>query len=330
MKEPLVSVIVPVYRSLPYLEDCLFGICSQTYGNLEILCIDDGSPDESLSFLESYAKKEPRLRLFHQENAGQGSARNLGIRMARGEWLCFVDADDSIHPEMISSLLREALRQDARGAFCGLRRGEAFPEEWKEEGEEAEGKEEGPGKGKAKGKAGGEEIPAFELLSLDEEGLIRLYRDEDIHYWICCGALYRKEIPAGLPYPEGQAFEDNAISLAWNHQCGRIAQTQRELYFYRQNPGSTTAGGFSRRKTDYLLALQSQMAYARKQGMRRLERLLGARYLVDLAYFARLAREAGDEKTRRELSARCLRFWLTHPGLALEGRGRRILKDLMP
>ena len=87
----LVSVIVPVYNSTSYLKRCVDAILSQTYENLEILLIDDGSTDDSFEICKEYEKKDLRVRAFHKENGGSSSARNVGIKEAKGDFICFCD-----------------------------------------------------------------------------------------------------------------------------------------------------------------------------------------------------------------------------------------------
>ena len=93
---PLISVIVPVYKVENYLDCCVQSIVNQTYSNLEILLIDDGSPDASGAMCDAWAEKDSRIRVIHQENAGGGAARNAGLDAARGERIAFVDSDDYI------------------------------------------------------------------------------------------------------------------------------------------------------------------------------------------------------------------------------------------
>ena len=105
---PLISVIVPVYNAEDCLERCVHSITRQTYGNLEILLIDDGSPDRSGALCDALAVEDPRIRVIHQENAGSSAARNRGIEAAQGEYLGFVDCDDELLPEMYMRLMEAA------------------------------------------------------------------------------------------------------------------------------------------------------------------------------------------------------------------------------
>lgn len=114
----LISVIVPVYKSEPYLEKCLDSILAQTYQNLEIILVDDGSPDRSGAICDEYARRDSRLKAIHRENGGVSEARNTGLDVATGEYIGFVDSDDWIEPNMYEELLRAALEYRADMAIC--------------------------------------------------------------------------------------------------------------------------------------------------------------------------------------------------------------------
>lgn len=102
----LVSVIVPVYNSTAYLKRCVDAILSQTYTDLEVLLIDDGSKDDSLKICREYEKNDPRVRAFHKENGGSSSARNVGIKEAKGEYICFCDSDDYYEKDIVENLMK--------------------------------------------------------------------------------------------------------------------------------------------------------------------------------------------------------------------------------
>ncbi len=107
MNSPLVSVIVPVYNVAPYLEQCLDSIVNQTYRNLEIILVDDGSTDESGAICDRYAEQDSRIKVVHKENGGQSSARNVALDMMMGEWVLFVDSDDWIELNTLELLLEQ-------------------------------------------------------------------------------------------------------------------------------------------------------------------------------------------------------------------------------
>ena len=115
----LISVIVPVYNIAPYLQQSMHSVLNQTYRNLEVIAVDDGSTDDSFEVLREIASKDGRIHVIHQENGGVTSARLHGVREASGEWIGFVDGDDYIEPEMYQRLLDNAMHYDVQISHCG-------------------------------------------------------------------------------------------------------------------------------------------------------------------------------------------------------------------
>ena len=122
MKQPLISVIVPVYKVEPYLERCVKSIINQTYKNLEIILVNDGSPDRCGEMCDEFAKQDSRIRVIHKENGGLSSARNAGLDVMKGEYVGFVDSDDWIEPEMYQNMLNLALEHKAQIICCGIKK----------------------------------------------------------------------------------------------------------------------------------------------------------------------------------------------------------------
>lgn len=121
MNQPLVSLIVPVYK-VPeqYLRKCVESIMAQTLENIEILLVDDGSPDECGEICDSYEKADSRIRVFHKENGGLSSARNYGCRAAQGKWIMFVDGDDWIEPDMCQTMYEVGEQKNVQLVMCGI------------------------------------------------------------------------------------------------------------------------------------------------------------------------------------------------------------------
>ena len=117
---PKVSVIIPVYNVEEYLRECLDSVVNQTLKDIEIICVNDGSTDNSLAILEEYAAKDERLRVFTQENQGQSVARNLAMEKARGEYIGFVDSDDWIDLDFYEKLYRAAVKAQADIACANI------------------------------------------------------------------------------------------------------------------------------------------------------------------------------------------------------------------
>lgn len=122
MKQPKVSVIIPVYNLERYLHRCLDSVTRQTLTDIEIICINDGSDDGSLAMLRAYEQADPRIRVIDKENGGQGLARNIGIDMARGEYLGFVDGDDWIEADMYEKMYHAAKKNNADLQLCTVTR----------------------------------------------------------------------------------------------------------------------------------------------------------------------------------------------------------------
>ena len=117
----LVSVIVPVYKVEPYLDRCVASILAQTYPNLEVILVDDGSPDNCPAFCDAWAQRDARIRVIHKKNGGQSTARNAGLDAARGEWIAFVDSDDTITPDYCAKLYAAVQQTGAQIAACNYR-----------------------------------------------------------------------------------------------------------------------------------------------------------------------------------------------------------------
>lgn len=177
---PLVSVIVPVYKVEQYIESCLDAVKSQTYENLEIILIDDGTPDSSGEICERYAEQDSRMVVYHKQNGGLSDARNYGIDCAKGEYITFIDSDDRVDIDYVEYLYRLIRKYECMLALCTHRI-------LYENGKMVEIG------------AGGEEI-------LDEETCLErmLYHDViDTSAW---AKLYHRKILEGIRFPKGKVI----------------------------------------------------------------------------------------------------------------------------
>lgn len=119
-KEPKISVIIPVYNVEAYLNRCVESIVNQTYNNLEIILVDDGSPDKCSQICDDWEKRDKRIVVIHKENGGLSSARNTGLSVAHGDYIAFVDSDDYISPKMLDILMASVMDDDVDVAVCGV------------------------------------------------------------------------------------------------------------------------------------------------------------------------------------------------------------------
>lgn len=132
MNTELISVIVPIYKVEPYLDRCITSIVQQTYSNLEIILVDDGSPDNCPAICDRWAEKDDRIQVIHKENGGVSSARNAGLRIAQGAFLSFVDPDDYIDPQMMEMMMAEMADESVGFVQCGFQEMPPPRSPWKE------------------------------------------------------------------------------------------------------------------------------------------------------------------------------------------------------
>ena len=203
---PLISVIVPVYRVEKYLERCIGSIVSQTYSNLEILLIDDGSPDQCPQICDSWDKKDARIRVIHQENRGVSAARNAGVAAAKGEFIGFIDSDDFILPEYFETLYLLLTVNQADLSMCKS----LYVDE------------------------DGDAIAAFLLQSSLPAGVYSgreiLEQGPIYNVW---GILLCAETCKGRRFPENRIYgEDYFYITRLLPSCARIAVTGKKLYHY--------------------------------------------------------------------------------------------------
>lgn len=230
MDNPQISVIVPIYNVEPYLRKCLDSIVGQTYENLEIILVDDGSPDHCGAICDEYAARDSRITVIHQENGGVAAARNAGLRAASGDWLGWVDPDDSIEPDMYEYLLAHALEHGAGVAVCRLRT--------TVDGRDAPGWE-----------------PAREETEvLGREQAVRQYLCGELHYG-CVNKLSRRSLWEGLLFPGYQMAEDVAVMWRLFERAETVVRLSGEKYICCRRDGSiTTSKRAQARLDDYRAA----------------------------------------------------------------------------
>lgn len=203
--DKLVSVIVPVYNVEQYLEKCVDSILQQTYRNLEIILVDDGSPDASASMCDDYASKDSRVRVIHKENGGLSDARNAALDVMTGDYVCFIDSDDWIVPDMVEYLLRAA-----EGMRCGVTCCEVI---------------------QAKGWKLTYDVLRQDTVCDVETALNDLFFDKRPNY--ACNKLYRADMWCDVRFPKGLNFEDLVTIYKTFEPAGSIAYLREPKYYYR-------------------------------------------------------------------------------------------------
>lgn len=237
--EPLISVIVPVYKVEQYLGRCVDSILAQTYQNTEILLVDDGSPDNCPKMCEEYVKKYPNIRVFHQENKGLSGARNTGIDHAKGDYLAFLDSDDVFSPYFLESLYRALIENDADISQCRWEymHGDTIKEPY--------------------------DSQAKRTCFTGREMLANLYIQTGAYFVVAWNKLYKKELFHKIRYPQGRIHEDEATTYKLFDLAKKCVFVDNALYGYYVGSGGTsiTRNGFHLKKLDWRLANKERVQY---------------------------------------------------------------------
>ena len=214
MENPLISIIVPVYQAEAYLDECVQSMINQTYQNLEIILVDDGSKDQSPTICDAWAKKDSRIKVIHKPNGGASSARNAGLDVASGDYIGFVDSDDIIAADMYEILLNALESSNVGIAACS-------PQIMSEDGRLLEKRS----------------IPAKREMDAQQALESIFLLQTDVAMWC---KLYAREIFAELRFPEGEINEEFPLIIPTIMKSGGMVHVQKWLYFYRARIGSVT------------------------------------------------------------------------------------------
>ena len=216
---PLISVIIPIYKVEALLERCVDSVLAQTYRNLEIILVDDGSPDRCGQICDAYAQKDPRISVIHKENGGLSSARNAGLDIAQGEYIAFLDSDDWIEPEAYESMLALAEKKGVKLICAG--RYDVYGEE------------------KILGLCPErEETVSGETFA----GMIFRWDHCDSAAW---DKLYHRSLWANVRYPLGKICEDVPVTYRLALAAGEVALCPKPFVNYYHRPGSITTASVS-------------------------------------------------------------------------------------
>lgn len=238
-QKEMISVIIPVYRVEQFLDKCINSVICQTYDNLEIILVDDGSPDQSGVICDEWAKKESRIKVIHKENGGLSDARNAGVKIAIGEYIAFVDGDDWIAPDMFE-ILKAQLQGNACCdiAVCGVKK--VYTEDEVTEAEDEK---------------------KVTLLS-GQVALEQLINGQISQ--VVWNKLYRKSIIENIYFEVGKYHEDEFWSYQVIGKARKVSLTEHIGYYYRQRQGSIMDEAYSVRRLDVIEAKCRRQVYLEK------------------------------------------------------------------
>lgn len=235
----LISVIIPIYNVEKYLDRCVDSIINQTYKNLEIILVDDGSPDNCPKMCDDYAEKDSRIKVVHKKNGGLSDARNAGMKVATGGYVSFIDSDDYVSLDFYEILLQTMIDNDSDIVECSVVK---FYEN-----------------GKFDEYSDNLKVTNYETVdALD--GLISENPFKQ-HVW---NKLYKSSVALDIPYAVGKLNEDEFWTYQVFGKAKKVTRINKTMYYYFQRNGSIMGNGYNIRRLDALEGKMNRQAYIEK------------------------------------------------------------------
>ncbi|MGN1208104.1 MAG: glycosyltransferase family 2 protein [Christensenellales bacterium] len=235
---PLISIIVPIYKVEKYLEKCVHTITSQTYKNLEIILVDDGSPDNCPVLCDNLAKTDKRIKVIHKTNGGLSDARNVGFARSTGNFITFVDSDDFLNVNFIEKLYENMSLTGSDMSICGY-------EEIHENQEIDINKKE-----------------TSKVLTFDDNNKFeQLYAKNKVVFITAWGKLYKREIFEEIQYPVGKINEDEFVCHKTLARCKKVCFEDAKYYYYVQRENSIMHQKYTKRNLDVFDGLYDRILF---------------------------------------------------------------------
>jgi len=224
--EDLISVIIPAYNVEKYLTKCIESLINQTYTNLEIVLVDDGSTDNTPQICDKYAQKDKRIKVIHKQNGGQSEARNFALDVVNGKYITFLDSDDFVSNDYIEYMYELLKNNNADISVCAFQIVNFENKKYKTEETEVN-------------------------VYTTEKAFENLLYSEGIEVAVCA-KLFPKEYFSDIRFPVGEKYEDIAIIALLMNKATRIVYGNKKCYFYYTRQGSTSKSGFYKGELDYI------------------------------------------------------------------------------
>lgn len=283
----MISVIVPVYNVEKYIEKCIRSVLDQTYKEFELILVNDGSTDGSGDICDMYERKDGRIRVLHQENKGLSEARNAGLFICTGEYITYIDSDDSVEPDYLEELYRNLAEHRADVSVC------AYRLVWEDKNR------------REKEKAEDTQVHVY----TGREAAKKIVAENDRKMITAWGKLYHRRMKPLLVYPSGKTHEDEFVTYRVFYTADRVVVTERPLYLYLQRGSSIMNNGYSERRLDKIEALKEAVEFFRDAKDEEMKRYAQKRYLLHLAIA--WYRVSAFLPERKELLGRLREEWLS-------------------
>ena len=277
MKSDKISVIVPIYNVERLLCRCIESIRKQTYKNLEIILVDDGSPDNSGDICEDYADKDRRIKVIHKCNGGLSDARNIGIEFASGEYICFVDSDDWLDLDMLELLHKVCVDRKADIVECSYRN--VYADYIQEE-----------------------TCCTAEIIEADSTFALEGMLDWKYFKPVAWNKLYKKSVLGDIRYPLGKIHEDEFTTYKYFYNANKLVYVDVSKYNYdRTRNDSITGTGFKESTLDACFAFRERVDFFKEHHINTLERKMNDIYcyqVLHYSYQCYLAKITGEKVDR--------------------------------
>lgn len=231
-----ISVIIPIYNVEKYLSKCIDSVISQTYSNLEIILVNDGSTDSSGRICDEYEKLDKRVKVIHKENGGLSDARNYGIEASTGDYIAFLDSDDWADKKLYMTLYKNIKKNHADISICNFKKYYSDKDIEKQELNE---------------------VKCYSNI----EALERLYCNDAVIMVVAWNKLYKRKVIGDLRFPVGKIHEDEYLTPMIIYNANKISYINNELIYYRQRENSIMNKKFNVKRLDYLYVLESRMKF---------------------------------------------------------------------
>ena len=245
MPNDLITIIIPIYNVEKYLEKCINSVLEQTYRNIEVILVDDGSPDNCGKICDEYKKKDSRIIVIHKKNGGLSDARNKGIDIANGKYVYFLDSDDYIERDTIQYLYNNVCKYNAQIAIAGIR--DIFENQSKNKKYSDRSKEE-----------------IVKILNSKEALETMLYNTEFSN--MACNKLYEKKLFSKIRYPKGKLYEDLGTTYKVLNLADKIVLSSKMTYNYLADRKSSIMNQkYSKNRMQSLIFMEEIVDFVRKK-----------------------------------------------------------------
>lgn len=301
----LISIIVPIYKVEKYINQCIESIINQTYKNIEIILVDDGSPDKCPIMCDNYKKKDKRIKVIHKKNGGLSDARNAGIEIATGNYICFVDSDDFIKPNYIELLYKAIIKNNTKISQCGFI---YYDGSEKERINYKENK-----------------------VLCKRDYFYDNYTSHKTDNTVVWNKMYSRDIFRNLKFNKGKIHEDEFFTYKAIEKAEKISIIKECLYSYRMNEDSITRKLYNTKRLDVLDAFKEKNDYFKNNYDEDIYNNFGTTYLDILLYhFGQVSKYIKDKSIKKNIRNEIIKIYKTFNIINIKVKIKTIIFVYLP